>query len=330
MSKSTNNLKNPPITDDSLHNELVQSIWTTTIRIVDNFSLSSVTVAHDILNLAQDFTKSPEAWNFYMLRMAFTTFWLAKQLPDDDSNQDRVVEMVMSIQLTANPPSPSNKDDRWLPVLDFLYIYRMHLFEAPLNPSYTEILSTKPYKKKRAPDPEFDVTITTEEWKNLNAFFARLVAALQPGLPLNEQPKYPFWFISEGIYAISEALEYQNSPETLENILPSAACWIIYAGKFFRRLWWVLSKSGDESSRRVPYSSGPLYKGKVPYCEERWDTWKRRLDALQEMETLSISAGGWIARARDSMLVDETAFSAGLEPDLGEDYISLNRPLDLT
>ena len=109
MLKSTSDFKNPPITDDSLHNELVQCIWITMIRIIDDSSLSSVTVAHDILSLVKDFTMSPETWSFYMLRLAFTAFWLAKQLLDDDPNQDRVVEMVMSIQLTTNPPSPPNK-----------------------------------------------------------------------------------------------------------------------------------------------------------------------------------------------------------------------------
>ena len=63
--------------------------------------------------------------------------------------------------------------------------------------------------------------LSGSEWTSVNAFLARLHAA-SPGLHYSDL---------KGMWFILEALEREHAPSTLDDLVPSAACWILYAGR---------------------------------------------------------------------------------------------------
>lgn len=72
------------------------------------------------------------------------------------------------------------------------------------------------------------------EWTNLNVFAAGLHSVFD-GIPYTDV---------KGLYALLDALENPIPVAMLDNIVPSAACWILDAGLSWKITTWdVLSKA---------------------------------------------------------------------------------------
>lgn len=90
------------------------------------------------------------------------------------------------------------------------------------------------------------------EWKNLNAFVARLHAIID-GIP---------YIDLKGLYAFLDALENPIPVTVLDDLVPLAACLILYAGFKLKYNDIGYPEEGyDNGEKRMPWSIGDLYGG---------------------------------------------------------------------
>jgi hypothetical protein len=102
----------------------------------------------------------------------------------------------------------------------------------------------------------------SSKWLSLNSFVARLK---------REDLIYGTYF---AIWQLRDAVEEENPVREVANCKISVACeWIIRSGIELYREALNGVTQGDESVM----SSGPLYKGQLGLCPERWLFWKSRL-----------------------------------------------------
>jgi hypothetical protein len=111
----------------------------------------------------------------------------------------------------------------------------------------------------------------------VNALLARLHTA-SPGLRYADPT---------GMWTILEALEREHTPSTLDDLVPGAACWVLYAGRELK------NNSEDypqydfaDESKRLPWSVGELYDGPKGFSDERWMFWKGRFNGMRRREDL--------------------------------------------
>ncbi|KAJ7597682.1 hypothetical protein C8J56DRAFT_326122 [Mycena floridula] len=137
----------------------------------------------------------------------------------------------------------------------------------------------------------------TEGWASLNAFVARVTASETTN------------FDDYGIWAMRYALEDDSiapdptavmkdgelKPEVLDQHVPAAAVWILYAGDRMRNL----SVKGDEGSRST--RGGPLWEGKPGYSKERWNFWKERFSSFSERQDLAVETREISKQAAEKM-----------------------------
>lgn len=65
-----------------------------------------------------------------------------------------------------------------------------------------------------------------------------------------------------GSYALLDALERPYSPQELDDLLPAAAVWAIFAGKELKlNDVGYVQYNDDGGRRRLPWSVGPLWEG---------------------------------------------------------------------
>lgn len=127
-------------------------------------------------------------------------------------------------------------------------------------------------------------------WANLNAFAARL--------KLN--------FEANATCILKETLKAETKDKDIENDLPAAAAWIIYAS---RNVYHYATKAyTGPAETHQPYVRN-LREFSKPFSEERWELWKERLEFLQNHEMLEKGTRESPREALDSMTEIE-----GLEP----------------
>jgi hypothetical protein len=96
------------------------------------------------------------------------------------------------------------------------------------------------------------------EWASLNAFIARL-HTVSPDL------RYVDF---KGMWALLEALEREQTPSALDDLVPTAACWILYAGRELRNnSEYYPQYDFDEGSKRLLWSVGEMYHGPKTFSE---------------------------------------------------------------
>lgn len=128
------------------------------------------------------------------------------------------------------------------------------------------------------------------EWRNLYSFVARLHSAA-PELKLLDVI---------GLRAMLEALEESQPTHVLEDVLPAAACWIIYAGGRLKGNKIPYAQWDDTSeTKHLPWSVGKLYEGRglKHFCPERWEFWRARLVVMRDREDLDAAARAYAAKA---------------------------------
>lgn len=113
------------------------------------------------------------------------------------------------------------------------------------------------------------------EWRNLNAFAARLITAHCEDL------------ILFGLWSLREALEKDHEKEsmrTLDGSVPAAAQWIFHAGPI---IYECQDEIEPSDTRGDPMRGGDLWDGKHGFCRERWDLWKERFGWVEGREDVN-------------------------------------------
>jgi hypothetical protein len=111
------------------------------------------------------------------------------------------------------------------------------------------------------------------EWTNLNAFAARLHNVID---------RLPYLDL-KALFALLDALEESIATIALYNLVPSAACWILYAGFKLKTNNIGYPESGyDDGSKRVPWNVEDLYNGPRGFNEKRWLFWKETFGILKD------------------------------------------------
>jgi hypothetical protein len=136
-------------------------------------------------------------------------------------------------------------------------------------------------------------------WASLNAFVARLAQA-----EVSNFDDYGIWsmrsaledFTFEDRNAVTgKVKEGELNPDILDQHVPAAAVWAIYAGKRMLELSKE-SKEGSASTR-----GGPSWEGKPGYSMERWDFWKQKFATFSVREDLAAKTKELSAKAYESM-----------------------------
>lgn len=198
-------------------------------------------------------------------------------------------------------------------------IYCDARWEAPLDPPVREwTVNTSPLESPGG-EHRIRITTTSQEWTNLNYFFARLISALNPGThhlkveaATGVNSINDFFFIRSHLTpVIADALEFMNRPEQMTKILPAVACWFVYSPEIYRRFYFDVRYPLPETrGQRDVIVPGPLYTGKGLISEDRWNFWKSRFSAFEQDRRLSLVTRDWARKAVESM----TAVEAKIPP----------------
>lgn len=107
---------------------------------------------------------------------------------------------------------------------------------------------------------------------------------------------------SEGLYALIDGLEYNHDAGALDDVVPAAAVWIIFAGRKLKFNDVGYPPSGnDEGSGRLPWSAGPLWRGKKGFSNERWAFWNEKFRAVSLDHGVKKETEEWAKRAWEAM-----------------------------
>lgn len=131
------------------------------------------------------------------------------------------------------------------------------------------------------------------EWTNLNAFAARLHIMID-SLP---------YINLRGLLTLLDALEEYIPITALEYLVPSAACWILFAGFKLKTNEVGYPESGhDDGSKRVPLNIGDLYNEPGGFNVKRWLFWSERFSVLNDQEDLKEETKLYAERAWREMV----------------------------
>jgi hypothetical protein len=297
----------PQITDRS---PFQQSIIDFTLALCSEYLNNAVSepslTAKRIADMALDYQTSDEKFEDFVSHFWITTLWVVKQIPHNNPNQDKMVNLLVKLQVQSPPPLQPVYEWSYLPFWTSLpgitFAIVQYRYGAPMNPPYAERPGIGPDNNR------YHVTVNTTEWTNLNAFLARLLAAV--GHHTSREYYYLVFHLScEGLYAMLDALEENNGGEQQAIYTPTAACWILYAGRQLNQLTQLYPHQGRErASKRLPWSAGDLYHGPVGFNKQHWSFWKDRFKVLTKDDSLKDEARGWAAKA----LVEMDAIDANL------------------
>lgn len=213
---------------------------------------------------------------------------LLQQIDADAAEQEYLIELVVLLSKLPLPASVLEEIDEedWMKMemntdlSNFKNIWSGISHDAPLHPRLDDRDGYIDHWPNVARPPWRQAQwryMSARSWGNLNAFLARLHTAAPDSTHLD----------LHGLYAMIEALEEPRSPSQLEDVLPAAAYWIIYAGNALRNNNVPYAfYSVDEGFKRLPWGRGSLWNGQHPFSEERWEFWMQRFRTIAEREDI--------------------------------------------
>lgn len=129
-----------------------------------------------------------------------------------------------------------------------------------------------------------------QAWINLNSFGARLV-----GLKVVKWENFAIW-------GLRDALEEKHSSLAERDVsVVVAGQWLFHAGEVLFEGRTKGCSADDSRSLRV----GCLFQGGSGLSQERWDFWKRRMEAISEDVSGDVRAVAVAARRRMQELEDK-------------------------
>ncbi|TVY24698.1 hypothetical protein LHYA1_G006659 [Lachnellula hyalina] len=227
-----------------------------------------------------------------------------------------LVELVLEIKKCSAPPFEGRLmyEKQWgcafwvdLPMLSA--VWDDFEFDSPLVPRMAERKSDPNLWSNRfLPGPWRSrdmIPMSSEAWASLNAFGARLYA--QPYISSLED---------RALFALTEALEHEKSAKALDDVVPAAACWILYAGKNIKEHnsgyeTDCVNATGIKRLHSPAWSRGSLWKGANAFSDERWTFWKTRFGELVDRTGLKRNTQQYAKQAGDEMRRIESVSAHG-------------------
>ena len=148
------------------------------------------------------------------------------------------------------------------------------IFGAELRESWNDA----PWEKLPDDTPMYsgDAPFPPEVWASLNAFTARITAASV----LNFED-YAMWILRHTLE--EDRMNEEERIEEVDDNLPAAATWIIYAGQI---VYHNAAKDYSDSTETHPPHIRYLRNFTKPFSMERWNFWKERFEFFRDHEVL--------------------------------------------
>jgi len=129
---------------------------------------------------------------------------------------------------------------------------------------------------------------SSEEWLNINKFCSLLVAE-----------HIETSFAQDGLWVLRNTLEITRDLETLEDNIPSAAVWILTAGRWIHENRGLHLWSNLERLEENPHIED--YQGSDGLSDERWQYWEGKFKKLALRSDLKEGTRAWALSAEQYM-----------------------------
>ena len=228
------------------------------------------------------------------------TFYIAAALSPDDEAHDALSELHVAISKLPGPTT--NVSDEFfsyhykvwhdLPVHNFIYANHIHI--APLHPPMSERPGIHQWGLRNHFHPPWTSTTYTVNGENLTGINA-LHAKVWGKLP------YLACMDDKALATMIDALEEEHDGTALDDLVPSAACWMLYAGEVMRKHDREFKTPCEDGCKRLPDSRGDLWHGRIGFSSERWAFWREGFEAIGAREDVSDGTKDFALRAVEKM-----------------------------
>ncbi|KAI9671796.1 MAG: hypothetical protein M1831_003324 [Alyxoria varia] len=207
-----------------------------------------------------------------------TFYHYAKQIPPRHSRQQKLLLLLYQVRTAPDPTNipddmTCSNDHAFWPQLPLLWwTFNRHEYFTPAYPPRVELDGKDPRTELAdVPYPERK-TITAEEWTNLNSSVANVHGMTNGQVSCLDHL---------ALYALVDALEEELDGAKVDDLLPSAAEWILGSGKLLRENRKYYNSNGwyiTGAGMRSLYNPGPLWDAARPrfsnderraFCMER-------------------------------------------------------------
>ena len=227
------------------------------------------------------------------------TFYVAASLSPDDEAHDALSKLHVAISELEGPTK--NVSDEFLyhykvwhdlPVYNFIYANHIHI--APLHPPMSERPGIHRLGRRVSYLPPWKSTTYTVNGKNLTGINA-LHAKVWGKLP------YLACMDDKALATMIDALEEEHDGTALDDLVPSAACWMLYAGEVMRKHDREFKTPCEDGCKRLPDSRGDLWHGRIGFSSERWAFWREGFEAIGTREDVGDGTKNFARRAVEKM-----------------------------
>jgi hypothetical protein len=281
--------------------------------------VDNTAAAISLAQAAGDYTNSDKELEVYLHHVWYTIYWMMKQIPYNDTRQDRMVDLIKSFSDNhpfQDDPPRSDYQDLWRDLPGALSIWWQYALAAPITPKLSERAAACP-EPCPIPPQLYPIILSPVKWANLNAFLARLVSKMGSNTTMEGRSLTYFRLTAHALYALLDALEDANDEDELAKRLPAAACWILYGGLYLKSLYVEYHEEiqpAERECKRWPWSAGDIYTGSMGFNSERWNFWKDRFHWLRVNPGLRHETRQWAAeswRKMSSLDSDNTRVDGG-------------------
>ena len=189
------------------------------------------------------------------------------EVPHSHPWQDRMVELLSAIKEVPRQVTPGMEELEW--TWGKAFWQDLPIFGAEVR----ELWNQGPWEE--IPDGIFayrgDAPFPPDVWASLNAFTARITVASV----LN--------FETYAIWILRHTLEEERTNEEVDDNLPAAAMWIIYAGQI---VYHNAAKDYTDSTETHRPDIQSLRIFSKPFSKGRWNFWKERFEFFRNHEVL--------------------------------------------
>ena len=191
-------------------------------------------------------------------------------IPHSDPWQDKLVELLGAMKEVPRRVTPGmvELERSW----GLAFWHNLPIFGAEVRETWNEA----PWEER--PDDLFgyrkNTPFSPNAWASLNAFTARITAASVSNFEI-----YAIWILKH-------VLEQERKDEEVDNNLPAATMWIIYAGRI---VYHNAAKDWTDSPETHPAHIRYLRRFNEPFSMERWGFWKERFEFFRHHEALKQS-----------------------------------------
>ncbi|KAI9655915.1 MAG: hypothetical protein M1831_004760 [Alyxoria varia] len=293
---------------------------------IEALPVSPWTPAEDGEVDAEDEWVADEHWEDELEFLWAIVCHYVKQIRPRHAYQLKLLLLLQQIRKRPNPAAlPYNSINRgrpFWPRLEFLHVaYHRYEHYAPIYPprvmrEESQTLYRTEFAGMGYPEPK---EVTPRQWTNLNSFIAQL--NYMSNAQVEDLDK-------KGLYAVIDALEENLEGAKMDDLLPSAAEWILCSGKLLRYKRQYYNDTGfylgDVYPRSDIYTGGPLWEAcrprlpndaRLAFSYKRWLFWQDRLRDISGRSDVSEATRETARKALDEMIrIDQELDDGPLGP----------------